>query len=310
MKVLLTGASSFSGMWFAEKLAARGVHVVAPLRAAPESYSGVRKLRVERLGRVAEIVPECVFGGAKFMELVASDSFDAFCHHAAHVADYRSPDFDVIGAVAANTHNLRSVLKKMATNGLKAVVATGSVFEQDEGAGDAPMRAFSPYGLSKGLTWQVVRHWCAILGLPLGKFVIANPFGPYEEPRFGAYLVKTWRQGAVAEVRTPRYLRDNIHVDLLALAYAGFVAECALKGEGRRFGPCGYMETQGAFAQRVAAELGFRLGLDCGLRLLEQTDFSEPLARINTDIIDPAAFAWDEASAWDRMAEFYGQSAA
>ncbi len=29
MKVLLTGASSFSGLWFAEKLAARGVEVVS-----------------------------------------------------------------------------------------------------------------------------------------------------------------------------------------------------------------------------------------------------------------------------------------
>ena len=33
MKVLLTGASSFSGVWFAEKLAAAGAEVVAPLRA-------------------------------------------------------------------------------------------------------------------------------------------------------------------------------------------------------------------------------------------------------------------------------------
>ena len=302
MKVLLTGASSFSGMWFAEKLAARGAQVVAPLRGTLDSYSGVRARRVERLRQVAEIVPECAFGDAKFLDLVAATPFDVLCHHAAHVADYRSMDFDVVGAVAANTHHLRAVLEALAKNGLKAVVATGSVFEQDEGAGNAPMRAFSPYGLSKGLTWQVILYWCTILGLPLGKFVIANPFGPFEEPRFGAYLVNTWRKGEIAEVRTPRYLRDNIHVDLLALAYAGFVAECAEKRAGRRFGPCGYVETQGAFAQRVAAELAPRLGLPCNVRLLTQTDFSEPLARMNTDLIDPAAYGWDEAAAWDGMA--------
>jgi hypothetical protein len=42
--------------------------------------------------------------------------------------------------------------------------------------------------------------------------VISNPFGPFEEPRFCAYLMKTWRAGEIAEVRTPAYLRDNMKV--------------------------------------------------------------------------------------------------
>ena len=305
MRVLLTGASSFSGLWFAQALAASGAEVVAPLRGAPAAYAGVRAKRVERLGQIAEIVPDCVVGDEKFLALAGARGFDALCHHAAQVGDYRSLDFDVTGAVAANTRNFRQVLERMLKAGLKAVVATGSVFEQDEGAGEAPMRAFSPYGLSKGLTWQVLRHWCAVMGAPLSKFVIANPFGPYEEPRFGAYLVATWRKGEVAEVRTPRYLRDNIHVDLLGLTYAKFVHEAAASGVGRRFGPCGYLETQGAFAERMGRELAPRLGLEGRVRLLTQTDFSEPLARINTDVVAPAAYGWDEAKAWDGMAEAY-----
>lgn len=309
MKVLLTGASSFSGMWFAEKLAASGAHVVAPLRGTSELYSGVRASRVQRLMNFAEIVPGYALGDEQFMELIASQSFDALCHHAAHVTDYRSQDFDVVGAVAANTRNIRDILDRMAKRGLKTVVATGSVFEQDEGAGNSPMRAFSPYGLSKGLTWQVIRHWCTVLGVPLSKFVIANPFGPFEEPRFGAYLVNTWRKGEVAEVRTPRYLRDNIHVELLALAYAKFVGEAASSGVVRRFGPCGYIETQGAFAERVSRELAPRLGLEGRVRALMQTDFSEPLARINTDVMEPAAYGWDEAKAWDTLSEFYRETA-
>ena len=64
---------------------------------------------------------------------------------------------------------------------------TGSVFEQDEGVGNAPMAAFSPYGLSKGLTAQAFRYGCGTLDVPLGKFVIPNPFGPFEEPRFCHY---------------------------------------------------------------------------------------------------------------------------
>jgi nucleoside-diphosphate-sugar epimerase len=195
----------------------------------------------------------------------------------------------------------------MRARGLAGIVATGSVFEQDEGAGNAPLRAFSPYGLSKGLTWQVIRHWCQILGVPLGKFVIANPFGPLEEPRFISYLVKTWRAGEIAGIRTPRYLRDNIHVDLLAAAYAGFATEMAQRPSNGRYGPSGYVETQGEFAARVAAALGPRLKLDCRVRLETQTDFSEPLARMNTDLLDVTRYGWSEVAAWDALAGHYAR---
>ncbi len=305
MKVLLTGASSFSGFWFAEQLAALGAEVTAPLRAAPASYQGVRGLRVAKLESVAEIVAGVSFGEDGFLDLIGSRQFDALCHHAAEVGDYRSADFDVARALSRNTRNFRQVVERMAKSGLKAVVATGSVFEQDEGAGTAPLRAFSPYGLSKGLTFQVMRYWCSAIGMPLGKFVIANPFGPYEEQRFCAYLVGKWRNGEAAEVRTPRYLRDNIHIDLLASAYARFVFEMAANRVDRRLGPSGYVETQGDFAQRVARELAPRLGLKGDLRLAEQTDFAEPLARVNTDVVAPGDYGWSEMNAWDAMAEFY-----
>ena len=305
MKILLTGASSFSGFWFAKALAMAGASVVAPLRGVPNSYSGVRGERVRQLAEIAEIVPDVQFGDEQFLNLVDNTDFEVLCHHAAHVAEYRSPDFDVIGAVGANTRNVRAILERMSGRGLKAVIATGSVFEQDEGLGNLPLRAFSPYGLSKGLTWQVIRHWCTILAIPVGKFVIANPFGPLEEPRFTAYLVDCWSKGNRAVVRTPRYLRDNIHVDLLAHAYRHFVYETTSTGRGGRFGPSGYVETQGVFAERVAVELRPRLGLSCELELMSQTEFNEPVARINTDIIEPASWNWSESSAWDKLAEYY-----
>src|SRR5690606_23472549 len=83
---------------------------------------------------------------------------------------------------------------------------------------------FSPYGLSKGLTADMFRYWTERLGLTLGKFVIPNPFGPLEEPRFCAYLINCWAKGEVAGVNTPRYVRDNIHISLLARAYVDFAS--------------------------------------------------------------------------------------
>jgi UDP-glucose 4-epimerase len=305
MRALLTGASSFSGYWFAAKLQAAGFEVVAPLRGARASYEGLRGKRVRKLGEAAEIVDNCPFGSPVFLDLVAARKFDVLCHHAARVTDYRSLDFDLVTALAENTNNIRAILKRMRSNGLKAVVYTGSVFEANEGAGNSPMRAFSPYGLSKGLTSEVVRHWCTHFDIPYNKFLIANPFGPFEEPRFCAYLIKTWRGGQPAEVRTPSYLRDNIHVDLLALAYAQFVRRTAETNASQKFGPMGYVETQGAFAERFAIAMRSRLDWTCDLQLLPQTDFSEPLVRVNTDLISSAALGWSESVAWDAIAEYY-----
>jgi UDP-glucose 4-epimerase len=306
MKVLLTGASSFTGYWFARALHETGVEVVAPLRSAVSSYAeGVRAERVKRLRSVAEIVEEAPFGSNRFLEVADTGDYDVLCHHAAHVGDYRSPHFDIPGALAENTANLRAVLKILGRSGLCGVVLTGSMFEQNEGAGEAPLAAFSPYGLSKGFTAAVVSHRCREFGLPYGKFVIPTPFGQLEEPRFCAYLIRSWKKGEIARVNTPNYVRDNIHVSLLAATYAKFVGETAA-GKGRvKLNPSGYVESQGAFAERFAAAMRPRLGLACELEIGTQTEFSEPLMRVNTDSAARYVGDWDEAAAWDQAADGY-----
>ena len=153
--------------------------------------------------------------------------------------------------------------------------------------------AFSPYGLSKGLTWQYYRFLSQTMGFPLGKFVIPNPFGPFEEPRFCNYLVQTWFKGEVPAIRTPLYVRDNIHVDLLATFVCSL---CQLPFATRRriikLNPSFYVESQGAFANRFATEMAPRLGIACPITLLQQSEFGEPMVRINTDRVDGNAFGW------------------
>ena len=305
MRILLTGGSSFTGLWFARGLAAAGHTVVAPLKGAAGDYTGLRGERVAELRRTAEVVDGCPFGSAAFLDLAATGPWDLLCHHAALTGDYRNPNFDVLEAVAENTHKAVDVLTAMTARGLAGVVVTGTVFEQDEGAGDAPLRAFSPYGLSKGLTWQYYRFLSQTMGFPLGKFVIPNPFGPFEEPRFCNYLVQSWFKGETPSVRTPLYVRDNIHVDLLAASYAAFVGKIPAQRDVIRLNPSFYVESQGAFATRFATEMAPRLGIPCPVTLLQQTEFGEPTARINTDRVDGAALGWSEAAAWDAEAEFY-----
>jgi nucleoside-diphosphate-sugar epimerase len=307
MRVVLTGGSSFTGSWFARSLTESGHEVVAFLSGADDgaAYSGVRAKRVALLKEVCRPFFAAPFGSDAFFTAIRSvGSFDVLCHHWADVRDYRSPEFDVAGALAANTRRLVDVFNTMKDQGCGVVVLTGSVFEQNSGVGNQPMRAFSPYGLSKGLTAEFLAYYCAREGVGLDRFVIPNPFGPLEEPRFTDYLMRNWSKGEVARVGTPRYVRDNIHVDLLAKAYAAFVEGAGPAG-GRLLGPSLYAESQGTFAERVAREVRVRLPLECELVFADQTDFPEPQIRINADVVDGTKLNWSESAAWDRFVRYY-----
>src|SRR6516165_9845087 len=284
MRILFTGASSFTGHWFVHELVEAGHEVVAAFRGEGE-YAGVRAMRARLVRELCEVRFGCRFGADDFLAL-AKAPFDVLCHHAAEAANYRNPDFDPYRAAAANLHRLPEVLRALKDRGCGRLVLTGSLVESNEGAGSAPLRAFSPYGLSKSLTASAAEFYADREGFTFEKFVIPNPFGPYEEPRFTAYLMKTWLAAETARVQTPRYVRDNIPVSLLARAYAEFVGANPAPGVVRRRNPSFYPESQGAFTRRLRDEAAKRLGLPCRLEFGTQTEFPEPPVRINTDFLD------------------------
>lgn len=306
MRILFTGGSSFTGFWFARELARAGHEVVTTMRRGPDEYPDeLRRRRVAELGRCCRPAFGVSFGDDRFMELLGDGRWDALCHHAADVTNYKSPDFDCLGAVAANTARVAAVAERLKSRGCGRLVCTGSVFENDEGAGSEGRAAFSPYGLSKGLSWQLFRFYGLRAGLSVGKFVIPNPFGPWEEPRFTSYLMKTWAAGKPANVNTPEYVRDNIHVSLLARCYRRFVESLPTGAGVSRLNPSGYAESQGAFTQRCAAQVRKRTGLACAVELADQREFTEPRIRINTDVAGQLVTDWDEVGAWDEFVAYY-----
>ena len=304
MKILLTGASSFTGYWFVKELAAAGHEVVAIFRRSDDEYADEpRRTRVALLNKLCRQVHGVAFGDDRFLDLIAEGGWDVLCHHGTESANYKSPDFDVPAALATNAFRLPSVIQSLQNVGCGNIVLTGSVFGNDEGAGSGELQAFSPYGVSKGLTWQLFRFYAHAAGMRLRKFVVPNPFGPFEEPRFTHYLMQNWLAGRTAAVNTPAYVRDNIHVSLLAKAYCNFVTGSS--GGATSFGPSGYIETQGAFTSRFAAEMRSRLAVPCEFELNKQTAFPEPRIRINTDVPEAELVSFDESAAWDAVAEYY-----
>lgn len=303
MKILFTGASSFTGFWFAWELAAAGHQVYATFQGDRQSYSAVRERRIAQLTEHIEPVWNCSFGDDRFMDLFGGGrAWDLLCHHAADVTNYRSADFDVLAAVSSNTNRVRQVVSALKRSDSPRILFTGSVFEPGEGAGSEGLPAFSPYGLSKSLSWQLFHYYCSQVGIPCSKFVIPNPFGPFEEARFTAYLINTWKRGEAANVNTPAYVRDNIHVSLLAAAYRSLAEDIEMQ-YGGRLAPSGYIENQGQFALRVAMEMRRRTALTCDVKLAEQKEFLEPRIRINTDVFSEDC--WEESAAWDHFCQYY-----
>ena len=119
--------------------------------------------------------------------------------------NYKSADFDINAALANNTRGIKEVLPLLKTHGCQKIAISGSVFEQSEGKGEDGdgLPAFSAYGVSKGLTAAVFRFYAQDANMSLGKFVIPNPFGPFEELRFTAYLIRCWRDGKAARSTRP-----------------------------------------------------------------------------------------------------------
>lgn len=308
MNILLTGASSFTGLWFTEALAARGHKVTVLLRRSAEDYQGIRQLRVKLLANYADIIFNSPFGSDRFLEILESRGpLDLFCHHAAEVSDYKNPDFDFAAALASNTKGVKSLFEILLAQNCRKFLLTGSVFEQREGFSSNGTNAISAYGLSKGLTSDVFRYFAGLYGLKLGKFVIPNPFGPYEEDRFTSYLAKCWLQGKNAIVSFPDYIRDNIPVTLLSKSYAAFAEELTPDSGYRTFSPSFFPAPQSCFVQQFAQEMQKRFDMPCAFTLQQQVEFPEPKVRINCDPLNPLALKWDESVAWDALANFYLQ---
>ncbi len=301
MRILLTGASSFTGLWFAETLAAGGHSVVAAARAG--GYADpLRQARMDRVAGIAEVVMDAPFGGPAFLAALRQRGpFDVLALHGAEVGDYKSPTYDPNAAAAANTFNAEAVFAAARAGGASRVVLTGTVFEPGEGRGTEPLVSFSPYGTSKAMTAAAIRPAAEAAGLAYAKFVIPNPFGPWEERRFQRLVMTRWSRGEGVHIDQALYVRDNVPVDLMALAY-----RAAVEGRfGDYCGPSCYAEPVGAFFQRMAREVRARTGWACDLTLAQSQVFAEPEARTNLTPLDHAALGWSEAGFWDAYADHY-----
>lgn len=307
MRVLMTGASSFTGAWIAKALIEEGAELWAALARERAAGGFLRASRLSLFERRSKVIDLCPLGSERWFEMLDwAPPFDLVIFHGAMVGNFRDRDFDWRAAVGANTAQAGPTLDRLVASGCRRLVVTGSVFEADEGQGDYPLDAIGDYGLAKTLSWQILRHEARRRDMALGKLIIPHPFGAFERPGLISHLMTNWLGGAPARLDHPELRRDFIHVELLAISYARFaLALPSVSGLFRR-APSGYRETVSEFAARLSQAMQPRLGLTCGIEHSQPVRLSgEPVTRQNTDTATELDGLWSAEKAWNSLADFY-----
>ncbi len=308
MTILFTGGSSFTGCWFVHELARRGHRVVCTFRSGgPSEYTGSRARRIATLLNAEGVEPwwGASFGDPAFISGCRERKFDVLCHHASEVTDYKSARFDWAAALSGNTRAGDKIFSALAAHGCGAMIYTGTYFEPDEGADGGSAPAVSPYGLSKKISWEVLRYFSAREGMSPRKFVVPTPVGPGEDERLLNFLIQNWRGGKPATLRTGNYVRDHVPAAPLARCYSDLVEQSASAGANITARPSGWVETVGQFARRAAAGVREALQLPCEVVEAEQTELNEPKVRHNSEALLGDWSPHREKRFWESVVEYY-----
>lgn len=282
--ILMTGLTSFTGSHIARAFQDAGWHVTATLtgRRADYDRNPLIKKRLDHAG-VSHFIEEASFGSENLLTyLDGLSGLTAFVNHGASIKGYRDPNFDCLGSVASATHNAEKVcrvLKKLDAR----LIHTGSIFEPDEG-GDpvgAPSEAMSIYGVSKKLSWELLRFHAGRTELGLSKIIIPNPIGAFEnEDRMFPIFAKMWREGKKPRLTTPGLIRDNIPAEWLAKVY---VDEATQKGRELRVRrPSGFALSNQKLVELFLGELKKNRASTFSFDI-EAKSTTEPASRLNTD---------------------------
>ncbi len=306
MKIVFTGSGSFTGYWIIKELVSNGHEVYPLFEEKIENTSGVRKIRLGKISKITKCYFGINYGSDVFYEFISSlGKIDVFSQHFFDTKDYKNKDYNIIKSLSNSVGDPIKLFDILSKIDCKKFILTGSSFEEGEGVGDDVLIPFSPYGLSKSISSKIFSYYCKLYGIKFYKFVIPNPFGPFEEYKFTSYLADSWLKGKIPVIKTPDYIRDNVPVDLLAKAYSYMVSNIYEDNFSYKMNPSGYIESNLDFVKRFSLELSKRFNLPCEFHIEKQNSFDEPKVRYNTDNLFNIFKEYEEVVFWDNLALYY-----
>lgn len=308
MKVILTGVSSFTGCWFANELSSQGFEVICPLPRKIKDYTGIKKTRLDFVRTKVSILFNCPLGSTDFLEL-CSKPFDFLGFHASYVKNYHKNDFKISKAFEENLKNIEltlSVIKKHC----RGIIYSSSIFENAINLETEDLSQYSlpwfNYAFAKKITYLSLKSLSEQNNISFKRFVITNPFGPYEDKKISYYIMKSIIEMKEISLRTPLYKRDMIHVQVLAKVYAMAFFELQNKNcsEVR---PSQYNVPIQEFAKIMLTEMS-RYTKTKTLNIGKQKEFFEPKELLNDQKVSDSCPNLDYEIIWSEYYKYYKES--
>lgn len=221
MRVVVTGASSYSGMCIAREFARRGHATEGLLAGSLESYRGRKRVRIEILR--ADGVE--LHGGVRAEDgqmaaWASTQEIDLWVHHHHPMENFRSPSYDVDDAARVAIRPLAELAVAWRMAKVRGVLCSGTYFEPGEGGRD-PEEPATPYARLKNDMSSLLREEAHRQEIGVTKIVIPSPTGALEnEDRLTPQLILAALGGKPFSVRSPNSIFDHIDGEILARVYA------------------------------------------------------------------------------------------
>ena len=298
MKILLSGASSFTGMHIAEHCFQAKHQVMGTYRKSLSAYTGVAQKRIARLSGIQKS-EHTVIGSPKFLQLIHDFSPDVYIHHAFDTSGYHQPDFPLDARVEAALHNMDLICAALVENGCRGILYSDSFFAGSGNVDTDGRVPFSSYGTAKKRVGDRLEADCQQSGLAFWRMVIPNPIGPLDKPKLLHSLWSAWAEGRKAKLHAPHLIRDHIPVDLLAKAYLRILPDLYERKSGIS-NPSGWICTVEELTLQAGEYWTHHTGRKAAYTI-EARPIQQPAVLANTESIWALAPEWSESAFWKEL---------
>ena len=296
-RVAITGITSFTGTEIARALADAGHEVHGLCSAPPDSYAGLKALRLKSIPKV-RLHGGLVAENGDHARWIREHRPEIWIHHHHAMENFRLESYDASKARAVSLAPLESWVSALTESGARAVIHTGSYFEPGEG-GQSSDATVTPYARSKNEVWKALEQRLERSPLHLAKVVIPNPFGPRENSdRLIPTLLQRAKDGTAIDLWTPSARADQIPVQALARVYTQVLQR--LDREPRVIArPSGLVIDNAAWVRQVCDALVVkRLGLPYPEVRVHSGVDEKPARSYQNPPSERVAIDWEEV--WDQ----------
>lgn len=303
MKILFTGISSFTGFWIANYFANKGYTIDAVLtKKTIRQYDSLRSERLSKLSDNINLIFDCKFGDNKFISLIRSNQYEIIIHHASNVNNYNSDSFDWQLAINENTNNIEIVIEEIASNSNTIFAYSSTVFEKGGISKDQPI---NKYAFSKKISKEIIKFFCVKYNIKFTQIYITNPFGPLEDLKLNHHILSSWKKNTDVVIKTPKYIRDFIPVDLLAISYFEHIVSLQTSNNLiSSYSPSGYKMKISDYLNFLSNKLYQLIGDKKEFKTEDQINFSEPIELVNDSNVLLNAI-WNEKEFWVQYFNYY-----